>query len=120
MLTTTLPLSAASFSCAVVAAESHAPAGSMRDQADKIRDKLQSGVVVLIGADGDKVRVLVGVTKDIAGKKVHAGKLAGEVAALVGGKGGGTPDFAQAGGTDRSGIPAALARAVSRVGEMTA
>ncbi len=72
---------------------------SLRDYADKLRDQLKSGVVVLgVPGGDDKVTLLVALTNDLVGK-LHAGKLVGELAALVGGKGGGKPDFAQAGGT---------------------
>jgi alanyl-tRNA synthetase len=88
----------------------------MRDLADKLRDRLRSGVVVLGGEDKGKVLLLAAVTKDLAGR-VHAGKLVGELAPLVGGKGGGRPDFAQAGGKDASGLDAALARVYDLIKE---
>jgi alanyl-tRNA synthetase len=86
----------------------------LRELADKIRDKLGSGVVVLAGTDGEKVLLLAAVTKDLSGR-VNAGALIKEIAPLVGGGGGGRPDFAQAGGKDPSGIDAALTRAVSTI-----
>jgi len=96
----------------VLAAVSDSPKG-LRDQADKLRDQLGSGVVVLAAAAGKKATLLVAVTKDIAGKRVHAGNLVRELAAVVGGRGGGRPDFAQAGGSqpDKVGevVPAAYA-----------
>ena len=73
--------------------------GPMRDLVDQMRSKLGSGVVVLGAASDGKVALIVGVTKDLAGK-VHAGKVVGQLAALVGGKGGGRPDLAEAGGSD--------------------
>lgn len=82
----------------------------LRELADKIRDKMQSGVVVLGGTDGKKVLLLAAVTKDLT-KRVNAGSLIKEMAPLVGGGGGGRPDFAQAGGKDPSGLDAALERA---------
>ena len=81
----------------------------MRDLSDKLRDRIGSGVVVLGGEDDGKVMLLAAVTKDLAGR-VHAGNLVKELAPMVGGKGGGRPDFAQAGGKDASGLDAALAR----------
>jgi alanyl-tRNA synthetase len=60
------------------------------------------------------VSIVAGVTKDITGK-VHAGKLAGSVAQAVGGKGGGRPDMAEAGGKDVAALPAALAQAYSSI-----
>ena len=78
--------------------------------ADKLRDQLKSGVVVLGAVEDDKVTLLAAVTKDLAGGRVHAGKLIGEVAQMVGGRGGGRPDFAQAGGTQPDQLPLALER----------
>jgi alanyl-tRNA synthetase len=85
-------------------------AKGLRDYADKLRDKLQSGVVVVGLVDGDKATLLVAVTPDVVGR-VQAGKLVGELAAIVGGKGGGKPDLAQAGGTLPGKLPDAFARA---------
>jgi alanyl-tRNA synthetase len=98
----------------VLAAEAADPKG-MRDQADKLRDQLGTGVVVLGAKAGKKVTLLAAVTKDIAGKRVHAGKLVGALAAKVGGRGGGRPDFAQAGGSQQENLPAALASVVDEV-----
>ncbi len=98
----------------VLAAEAADPKG-MRDQADKLRDQLGTGVVVLGAKAGPKVTLLAAVTKDIAGKRVHAGKLVGALAAKVGGRGGGRPDFAQAGGSQPDQLPAALAAVVDAV-----
>ncbi len=71
----------------------------LRDYADKLRDQLKSGVVVLgVPGGDDKVTLLVALTADMVGK-LHAGKMVGELASVVGGKGGGKPDFAQAGGS---------------------
>jgi alanyl-tRNA synthetase len=84
--------------------------------ADQLRERLGSGVVVLASRQDGKVRLLAAVTKDLAGQ-VHAGKLVSEIAPIVGGKGGGRPELAQAGGTDPSKIGAALARAVELVSQ---
>ncbi|HEX4005367.1 MAG TPA: alanine--tRNA ligase [Acidobacteriaceae bacterium] len=82
--------------------------GQMRTLVDNLRNKLGSGVVVLGGAQEEgKVALIVGVTKDLIGK-VHAGKVVGEIAKLVGGSGGGRPDMAEAGGKDASQLDAAL------------
>jgi alanyl-tRNA synthetase len=90
--------------------------GPMRDLVDQMRSKLGSGVVVLGAASGDgKVSLLVGVTKDLTGK-VQAGKVVGQLAALVGGKGGGRPDMAEAGGSDVAALDGALAKAPEVVG----
>ena len=74
---------------------------------DSLRGKWKSAVVILGSAQDSNVAIVVGVTKDLT-SKVHAGKLAGSVAQAVGGKGGGRPDMAEAGGKD----PAALADAL--------
>ncbi|HYC22816.1 MAG TPA: alanine--tRNA ligase [Candidatus Bathyarchaeia archaeon] len=87
----------------------------LRDLADKLRDRLRSGVVVLGGSDGEKVLLLAAVTKDLTGK-VNAGSLIKEIAPIVGGGGGGRPDFAQAGGKDPARLPQALARVYDLIG----
>ncbi len=101
----------------VLAAVSDNPKG-LREQADKLRDQLGSGVVVLVAADGAKASLLVAVTKDLAGSRVHAGKLVGELAGMVGGRGGGRPDFAQAGGTDSNNVSAVVPAAYERIAAM--
>jgi alanyl-tRNA synthetase len=84
--------------------------GPMRDLVDQMRGKLGSGVVILGAASSDgKVSLIVGVTKDLTGR-VQAGKIVGQLAALVGGKGGGRPDLAEAGGSDVAALDAALAK----------
>ncbi len=94
--------------------------GPMRDLVDQMRSKLGSGVVVLGAASEDgKVALIVGVTKDLTGK-VHAGKIVGALAALVGGKGGGRPDLAEAGGSDAAALDGALAKAAEVVGGLIA
>jgi alanyl-tRNA synthetase len=84
--------------------------------ADQLRERMGSGVVVLASQQDGRVRLLAAVTKDLAGQ-VHAGKLVSQIAPIVGGKGGGRPELAQAGGTDPSKIGAALARAVELVSQ---
>ena len=80
---------------------------ALRELADRLRDKIGSGVVVL-GCESDgKANLLVSVTKDLAGK-IHAGNIVRELAAKVGGKGGGRPDFAQAGGNRPEHLDVAL------------
>jgi alanyl-tRNA synthetase len=73
-------------------------AKTLRDFGDKLRDKLESGVILLGSKAGEKVMLLCMVTKDLAGK-YHAGNIIKELAPLVGGSGGGRPDMAQAGGS---------------------
>jgi len=81
----------------------------LRELADKLRDRLKSGVVVLGGTDGEKVQLLAAVTKDLRGR-VDAGAIIKEIAPIVGGGGGGRFDFAQAGGKDPTRLDEALAR----------
>ena len=85
-----------------------ADAKTLRDTMDKLKDKLKTAIIVLAAVDGDKVQIAAGVTQDAMGK-VKAGDLANFVAQQVGGKGGGKPDMAMAGGTDASKLSAALA-----------
>jgi alanyl-tRNA synthetase len=80
----------------------------LRQLVDSLRQKLGSGVVALGMPDGDKVALIVGVTKDLTAK-VHAGKLIKALAEQVGGSGGGRPDLAEAGGKDTSALKNALA-----------
>jgi len=89
----------------------------MRTLVDQLRDKLGSGVVVLGSASNGNVALIVGVTKDLT-SRVQAGKVIGPVAQKVGGKGGGRPDLAEAGGKDASALDAALDGAYSVVEEM--
>ena len=88
----------------------------LRDTMDKLKDKLKTAVIVLAAVDGDKVQIAVGVTKDSVGK-VQAGALANFVASQLGGKGGGKPDMAMAGGTEPAKLPAALASVQAWVAE---
>ncbi len=84
-----------------------ADAKTLRDAVDRFKDKLQSGIVVLGSVDGGKVHLAAGVTKDNIGK-IKAGDLIKPVAEQVGGRGGGRPDFAQAGGTEIGALDQAL------------
>jgi alanyl-tRNA synthetase len=79
----------------------------MRTLVDQLRDKIGSGVVVLGSASNGNVSLIVGVTKDLI-NKVQAGKVIGPVAQKVGGKGGGRPDLAEAGGKDAAALDSAL------------
>ncbi len=92
----------------VLAARADGATGKdLRELVDELRSKLGSGVVLLATEGEGKVSLALGVTKDLTGR-FRAGDLVREVAAVVGGKGGGRPDFAQAGGNDASGIDAAF------------
>ena len=84
-----------------------ADAKTLRDTLDKLKDKLKTAAIVLAAVDGGKVQLAAGVTADTLGK-VKAGELVNFVAQQVGGKGGGKPDMAMAGGTDASKLGAAL------------
>jgi len=93
-----------------------ADAKTLRETMDKLKDKLGAAVVVLAAVDGDKVQLAAGVTKAETAK-VKAGELVNFVAQQVGGKGGGKPDMAMAGGTDARAVPAALASVQAWVAE---
>ncbi|MDH3973380.1 MAG: alanine--tRNA ligase [Deltaproteobacteria bacterium] len=86
-----------------------ADAKSLRSLMDNLKNKIGSGVVVIGAPDADKVLLIAGVTSDLT-SRFHAGKIAGQIAPLVGGKGGGRPDMAQAGGKDVSKLDDALAK----------
>ncbi len=85
-----------------------ADANTLRETMDKLKDKLKSAAIVLASAQDGKVSLAAGVTADLIAK-VKAGELVNYVAGQVGGKGGGKPDMAMAGGTDASQLPKALA-----------
>ncbi len=85
-----------------------ADVATLRAVMDKMKDKLKTAAIVLAAVEDGKVSLIAGVTAD-ATSKVKAGELVNHVAQQVGGKGGGRPDMAQAGGTDPSALPAALA-----------
>ncbi|WP_263382231.1 alanine--tRNA ligase [Granulicella arctica] len=93
--------------------------GQMRELIDGLRQKLGSGVVVLGAAAEGKVALIVGVTKDLT-SRVQAGKIVGLLATKVGGKGGGRPDLAEAGGNDAGALDGALAGAAEVVGSLLA
>jgi len=85
-------------------------AAQLRESADRLRDKMRSGVVVLASAQGDKVLFIAAATGDVVKKGIHAGNLVKELATMTGGGGGGRPDMAQAGGKNASKIDEALAQ----------
>ncbi len=82
----------------------------LREMSDQLRDKLPHGVIILAGENDGKAALLVAVSKDLIGR-LQAGKIIGELAAVVGGRGGGKPELAQAGGSEPQQIDQALARA---------
>ena len=81
---------------------------SLRDTMDQLKSKLGSAVIVLAAVSGDKVNLVAGVTKDVT-DRVKAGDLIRNVAEQVGGRGGGRPDMAPAGGNNAAALPQALA-----------
>jgi alanyl-tRNA synthetase len=93
-----------------------ADAKGLRETMDKLKDKLKSAAIVLAAVDGEKVQLAAGVTADSVGK-VKAGELVNFVAQQVGGKGGGKPDMAMAGGSDAKALPKALASVQAWVSE---
>jgi alanyl-tRNA synthetase len=93
-----------------------ADAKTLRDTLDQLKNKLKTAAIVLAAVDGGKVQLAAGVTADSTGK-VKAGELVNFVAQQVGGKGGGKPDMAMAGGTDAAGLPKALASVKGWVAE---
>jgi alanyl-tRNA synthetase len=93
-----------------------ADAKTLRDTLDKLKDKLKSSAIVLASSEGEKVSLIAGVTQDLI-SRVKAGELVNFVASQVGGKGGGRPDMAQAGGTDSKALPKALASVQDWVAE---
>jgi len=82
-------------------------AKGLREAMDRLKDKLATAAIVLASVADSKVTLIAGVTKDLTGR-LHAGEMVNQVAVAVGGKGGGRPDMAQAGGNDPSGLEAAL------------
>jgi len=100
----------------LVATLEGADAKTLRDTMDKLKDKIKTAVIVLTAVDGEKVQIAAGVTADTVGK-VKAGELASFVATQVGGKGGGKPDMAMAGGSNPAALPAALASVQAWVSE---
>ena len=91
----------------LAAALDGADSKTLRETLDKLKDKLKSAAIVLGSTDGGKVSLIAGVTADLT-TKLKAGELVNFVAQQVGGKGGGRPDMAQAGGTEPAKVPAAL------------
>ncbi|MDP1646791.1 MAG: alanine--tRNA ligase [Rubrivivax sp.] len=96
-----------------------ADARALRETMDKLKDKLKTAAIVLAAVDGGRVQLAAGVTADVlanSAARIKAGELVNFVALQVGGKGGGKPDLAMAGGTDAAALPAALASVAGWVG----
>jgi alanyl-tRNA synthetase len=100
----------------LVAALDGADARALRETMDKLKDKLRPAVIVLAAVIDGKVQLAAGVTPDAVGR-IKAGELVNFVAQQVGGKGGGKPDMAMAGGTDAAALPKALASVQGWVAE---
>ncbi len=90
---------------------------ALRNLADQFKDKLKSGIVVLGSQAGSKAMLIAVVTKDLT-DRYHAGNIVKEIAAVVGGRGGGRPDMAQAGGNQPQNLAQALAKAYEVVGNV--
>ena len=86
----------------------------LRTMADALRNKFRTAVIVVASVNDSKISVISAVSKDIAGK-VHAGKLVGEIAKTIGGKGGGRPDLAEGAGKDLDALPTALESVYQKV-----
>ena len=84
---------------------------SLKEMADNLRDKLQSGVVAISNVSDSKVNFVVTATKDVIDRGIHSGNIVKEIAKIAGGKGGGRPNMAQAGATDATKIDEALSYA---------
>ncbi len=94
-------------------------AALLRQTIDQLKAKLKSGVILLASVSGEKITLIAGVTDDLTGK-FKAGELVNYVAKQVGGKGGGRPDLAQAGGTNPEGLNAAIDSVLNWVAERSA
>lgn len=94
----------------------NADARTLRDTLDQLKDKLKTCAIVLSSVDNGKITLIAGVSSDLTGQ-IKAGELINFVAQQVGGKGGGRPDMAQAGGTEPQHLPAALASVMTWVGK---
>ena len=90
--------------------------GALRDLADQLKDKVKSGIVVLGSTAGPKALLIAVVTKDLT-DRFHAGRIIKELAAIVGGSGGGRPDMAQAGGTQPENLDRALEKVFEVIGK---
>jgi len=93
-----------------------ADARTLRETLDQLKNKLKSAAIVLASVEDGKVQIAAGVTQDAVGR-IKAGELVNFVASQVGGKGGGRPDLAMAGGNDPAGLPAALDQVQSWVAQ---
>lgn len=102
----------------IAAALDDVDADSLRELADKLRDKIKDGVVVLGSNNGGKVMFAAMASKSVVTKGIHCGKIVKEVASIAGGGGGGRPDMAQAGGKKPEKLPEAIEKVTSIVDAM--
>lgn len=100
----------------LVAKINNTEAKILREMIDDLKNQIKSGVIVLASVNDDKISLAIGVTRDLT-DQIKAGVLVAQLAGKVGGKGGGRPDFAQAGGSDISALPEALALIRDELGE---
>ena len=91
--------------------------GALRDLADQFKEKIKSGIVVLGGSAGGKAMLIAVVTRDLSGQ-YHAGRIVKEVAAMVGGSGGGRADMAQAGGNQPQNLDSAIEKVYEIIRQM--
>jgi alanyl-tRNA synthetase len=101
----------------VLATRAEGDAKDLRELADRMRDRMGSGIVALGGEIDGKALLLVAVTKDLVQAGVHAGNLVRDMAGAIGGRGGGKPDLAQAGGADPAGLDGAFEVLFERLAE---
>ena len=116
LFATARPIAAIEGAKAIAGIVEDADAKAMRTMVDDFRNRMGTGVVCLAAASGDKALLAIGVTKDLT-DRLKAGDLIREVAGVVGGGGGGRPDFAQAGGKDPSKLDEAIAKFNELVGD---
>ncbi|WP_152654715.1 alanine--tRNA ligase [Oceanobacillus sp. CFH 90083] len=91
----------------------------LRSMVDELKQKIESGVILLAAVNNNKVQLVAGVTKDLMKQNLHAGNLVKQAATICGGGGGGRPDMAQAGGKDPSKVTEALQSALTYVTDVT-
>jgi alanyl-tRNA synthetase len=91
---------------------------ALRNASDTVKNKIGSGVVILVSSKDDKVNLIVSATKDAVSQGIHCGNIIKDAAAACGGGGGGRPDMAQAGGKDPNGMDEAIRVAKAKAFEM--
>lgn len=99
----------------VLATRAEGDAKELRELADKLRDKIGSGLIALGGQADGKAVLVVTATDDVVAKGIKAGDVIRQIAGEIGGRGGGKPDLAQAGGSDPSGLDRALEKVIELI-----